>query len=96
MVKGNKKRGAGILDTITNAVTSTYDKAKAAVTGTVQPTVDTVVEDTGLGPVATDQGAQQTLGTAPEAPGTTMTGGKKYRKTRKSKKIMKKTMRRKH
>lgn len=91
-----KKRGAGILDTITSAVTSTYDKAKAAVTGTAQPVVDNAVESTGLSPIATDQGAQQTLGTAPESTGTTMSGGKKYRKTRKSKKVSKKTMRRKH
>ena len=87
-----KQKGAGILDTLKEG----WNKAKATVTGTVQPTVDTVVEDTGLTPVATDQGAQQTLKTAPESPGTTMSGGKKYRKTRKSKKVSKKTMRRKH
>ena len=90
MVKG--KRGAGILD----GIAGLYNKAKAAVTGTAQPVVDDAVDATRLTPVATDKGAQQTLGTAPETPGTTMTGGKKYRKTRKSKKVSKKTMRRKH
>lgn len=92
MVKGTKKRGAGVLDSLKEG----WDSLKAKVTGTAQPVVDDAVESTGLTPVATDQGAQQTLGTAPETPGTTMTGGKKYRKTRKSKKVSKKTMRRKH
>lgn len=92
MVKGTKKRGGNFLD----GIAGLYNKAKAAVTGTVQPTVNSAVDATGLGPVATDKGATETFGTAPEGGGRTMSGGKKYGRTRKSKKVSKKTMRRKH
>lgn len=81
----------GFFEGITEAITDTYNAAKKAV---VRP-VNDGLESTDLPNVAT-QDAQKMLGTAPEAPGTTMTGGKKYRKTRKSKKGSKKTMRRKH
>ena len=86
----------GFLEGITGAIADTYDKAKAAVTGTAQPVVDDAVETTGISNVATPEGVEKTFGTAREAPGRTMAGGKKYRKTRKSKKGSKKTMRRKH
>lgn len=86
----------GFLEGLTKAVADTYDKAKAAVTGTAQPVVDSAVETTGLAPIATDKGATKTLGVTPEGAGRTMSGGKKYGRTRKSKKVSKKTMRRKH
>jgi len=91
-----KKMKGGFLEGITGAIADTYDKAKAAVTGTAQPVVDDAVETTGISNVATPEGVEKTFGTAREAPGRTMAGGKKYRKTRKSKKGSKKTMRRKH
>ncbi len=80
-------RGGGIWDTITGA----YSKAKEAVVGPVNNTL----ASTDLPDMAT-QDAQKALGTAPEPTGTTMSGGKKYGRTRKSKKGSKKTMRRKH
>lgn len=91
-----KKMKGGFLEGLTKAVADTYDKAKAAVTGTAQPVVDDAVKSAGLTPIATDKGATETLGVTPEVGGRTMSGGKKYRKTRKSKKVSKKTMRRKH
>lgn len=96
MVKGTKKRGGNFLDDIADKAKGLYEGAKAKLTGTVQPTVDSVVDATGLAPIASEEGATETLGVTPEGAGRTMSGGKKYRKTRKSKKVSKKTMRRKH
>lgn len=82
---------------IMSTLGSWWNKTKEAVTGTVQPAVDTAVSTTGTESIATTDGAQQTLGTAPEAPGTTMAGGrrkKRHHKTRRNKKS-KKTMKRK-
>ncbi len=75
-----------------------WQKAKEAVVGPAQPVVDSVVENTGMGPIASDAGVQKALGTAPEAPGTTMTGGKRLRRhrTKRSKGKSKKTSKRKH
>lgn len=91
MVKGTKKRGAGFFDDITNTVTGAYQKAKAAVVGPTQDVLDTSLPQEVTAP------ASQQVGTAPEQPGYTSAGGKRLgKKTRKSKKGMKKTMRRKH
>jgi hypothetical protein len=70
-------------------LSSLYTRAKEAITGTVQTPVTDTVKNTGLAPVATDSGAQKMLGTAPESSGTTMTGGKKPRKTRRARKSKK-------
>ena len=100
MVKGTKKRGGdvgvpsqeeGVFSKLTKAVTGAYTKAKEAVVGPV----NNGLASTDLPDVAT-QDAQKVLGTAPEDAGRTMSGGKKYGRTRKSKKSSKKTMRRKH
>jgi hypothetical protein len=70
-----------------------FGKVKNWFTGTVsdatQPIADAVPS------VATDSGSQQMLGTAPEAPGTTMTGGRRHktRRSRKSKKTHKRRQR---
>ena len=69
------------------------EKAKNWVSGltqtATQPIADTVPS------VATDSGSQQSLGTAPEAPGTTMAGGRrvKTRRHRKGKKTHKRRQR---
>lgn len=69
------------------------EKAKNWVSGltqtATQPIADTVPD------IATDSGSQQTLGTAPEAPGTTMAGGRrvKTRRHRKGKKTHKRRQR---
>lgn len=75
-----------------------WQKAKEAVVGPAQPVVDSVVESTGMGSVASDKGVQQALGTAPETPGTTMTGGKRLRRhrTKRNHRKAKKTSKRKH
>lgn len=68
-------------------------KLSNAISGTTsvatQPLADSVPA------VATDSGAQKTFGTAPEAPGTTMTGGRrvKTRRNRKGKKTHKRRQR---
>lgn len=82
----------------TGTLSRWWTKTKDAVSSTVQPVVDTAVSTTGTAPIATTDGAQKALGTAPEAPGTTMAGGrrkKRHHKTRRNKKT-KKTMKRKH
>jgi hypothetical protein len=75
-----------------NFFTDLWQKATNAVSGTMstvtQPLSSTVPS------VATDSGSQQTLGTAPEAPGTTLAGGRRH-KTRRGGKS-KKTHRRRH
>lgn len=74
-----------------------WNDLKNTVTGVVQPVVDTAVQQTGTQPIATTPGAQQTLGTAPEAPGTTMAGGRrKKHRTRRGGRKHKKTSKRKH
>ena len=65
----------------TNAASSTMNMFSQPVSNAV-PTV------------ATTEGAQQTLGTAPEAPGTTMAGGRRVKTRRHSKN--KKTHKRRH
>ena len=80
------------LEKIGEAISGAYNKAKETVVGPVNNTL----ASTDLPPLATNEGAQQAFGTAPESSGTTVTGGRRYRKTRKSKKSSKKTMRRKH
>ena len=87
MVKNMK---GGFFEKITEAVTGAYEKAKAAVVG---PTQDAL--NTSLPPGATNPASAQ-IGTAREEPGYTSAGGKRLGKTRKSKKVSKKTMRRKH
>jgi hypothetical protein len=71
------------MQSILDGLKGAYEKAKTAVQGPAQ----TAVDSTGLSNV-------NVPGTAPEAPGTTTTGGKRGgRKTRRSKKS-KKTLRR--
>lgn len=79
-----------------NFLTDLWQKATNAVSGTMstitQPLASTVPS------VATDSGSQQTLGTAPEAPGTTMAGGRrvKTRRNHKNKKTHKRRQRKQH
>ncbi len=74
-----------------------WNDLKNSITGAVQPVVNTAVSQTGTQPIASTTGAQQTLGTAPEAPGTTMSGGKRHHKrTRKGGRKTKKILKRKH
>ena len=69
-------------------MTNVLDKIK----GKTQPAVNEV----GMGPLTDDSQAQRALGTAPEASGTTMTGGKRrHHRTRRHRKG-KKTHKRKH
>ena len=63
----------------------------AKLKGTAQPAVDNV----GMGPLTDDSQAQRALGTASEASGTTITGGKRRHRTRRHRKG-KKTHKRKH
>lgn len=72
-----------------------WNDLKNSVSSLVQPVVDTAVQQTGTQPIATTTGAQQTLGTAPEAPGTNMAGGRRHRK-RKGGRKTKKVLKRKH
>jgi hypothetical protein len=71
-----------ILNKATSLVSGTASDATAPIANTVPS-------------VATDSGAQKTLGTAPEAPGTTMAGGRrvKTRRSRKGKKTHKRRQR---
>ena len=74
-----------------------WNDLKSKVTEAVQPSIDTAVQQTGTAPLATTPGAQQTLGTAPEAPGTTMAGGRrKKHRTRRGGRKHKKTSKRRH
>jgi len=74
-----------------------WNDLKGKISGAVQPAVDTAVQETGMGPVATTPGAQQTLGTAPEGQGMTMAGGRrKKHRTRRGGRKHKKTSKRKH
>lgn len=83
----------GVFDSLAQG----WDSLKNTVTGAVQPAVDSAVQQTGTQSIATTPGAQQTLGTAPEAPGTNMVGGKRRRRrTIKKSKKTKKTSKRKH
>jgi len=66
----------GVFDSLAQG----WDSLKNTVTGAVQPAVDSAVQQTGTQSIATTPGAQQTLGTAPEAPGTNMVGGKRRRR----------------
>lgn len=83
---------SGIFDSLAQGWTD----FKNTVTGAVQGPVDSAVQSTGTQNIASTPGSQQALGTAPEAPGTTMTGGKRHRrhKTRRSKKSKKTSKRR--
>jgi hypothetical protein len=69
----------------------TFGGIVAKIKGTAQPAAD----DLGMGSLTDDSQAQQALGTASEAPGTTMTGGKRRHRTRRHRKG-KKTHKRKH
>jgi acyl-CoA reductase-like NAD-dependent aldehyde dehydrogenase len=72
-------------------LTDTISGIGARIKGTAQPAADSV----DMGPLVDDSQAQKALGTAPEAPGTTMTGGKRRHRTRRHRKA-KKTHKRKH
>lgn len=72
------------------------EKAKNWVSGLTQAGTQPIADT--MPTVATDSGAQQALGTQPEAPGTTMAGGKrvKTRRHRKGKKTHKRRHRKQH
>ena len=61
------------------SIKSGFNTAVSKVRDTISPAAEPV--NTALPSVATDSGSQKMLGTAPEAPGTTVTGGRR-RKTR--------------
>ena len=72
---------------------SGFDSAVSKVRGAISPAAEPV--STALPSVASDKGSEKMLGTAPEAPGTTVTGGRR-RKTRRGGKRRKTHRRRKH
>lgn len=77
------------MDFFTNLSSKISNAVSGITSDATEPIANTVPA------VATDSGAQKTLGTAPEAPGTTMTGGRrvKTRRHRKSKKTHKRRQR---
>jgi len=77
------------LDSIKNGFNSAVSSVRGAISPAAQPVSNA------LPSVATDDGSKKLLGTAPEAPGTTVTGGRR-RKTRRGGKRRKTHRRRKH
>lgn len=77
------------MDFFTNLSSKISNAVSGITSDATEPIANTVPA------VATDSGAQKTLGTAPEAPGTTMTGGRrvKTRRVRKGKKTHKRRQR---
>ena len=63
-------------------LSSQYQKAKSAVSDAVQPAATPV--QSALPAVATTNGSQSALGTAPEGAGYTATGARRHKKSRKS------------
>lgn len=72
----------GVVGAVKNAVASVAEGAKSVAKAVLPASV--------TGPTLTSTGASNTLGTQPEAPGSTVTGGRR-RKTRKHRKSHKKT-----
>ena len=80
-----------------DSIAQGWNDLKNSVSNAVQPVINTAVTQTGTQPIATTTGAQQTLGTAPEAPGMNMAGGRRRAKrTRRGGRKTKKISKRKH